>query len=197
MAMFSIFRMNSMPVRLLAATAILSFLFSCSGPQAERSHPFPVDRLGDMVYQGTQSGPVQLVAGIWQGAPYDPEGATRPEVDLAGGDPLLGDLDGDGSDDAVVVLTEQLGGSGIFVYLAAVVQGDEGLTNVATLLLGDRVGITSLAIDDRTVVADLVVAGPGDTACCPTHRERAVWRLENRELREISREARGAIERDR
>jgi hypothetical protein len=150
-----------------------------------------------MSYVGTQSGPVQLVAGVWQGASFDVDGASRPEVDLAGGNPLVGDLDGDGDDDAIVVLTEQLGGSGIFVYLAAVVETDGVLSNVATVLLGDRVGISSLEIDNGTVVADLVVAGPGDTACCPTHKERGVWRLEGRQLREISREARGTIERNR
>lgn len=162
-----------------------------------RQLPISVELLGELVYQGTESGPVQLVGGVWQGDPFIPGGASRPEVDLAGVDPLIGDLNGDGRDDAIAVLTEQLGGSGIFVYVAAVIQGEKGLENVATTLLGDRVGITSLELVDGTLVANLVVARAGDTACCPTHKEEVSWRLEAHELREISRNARGRIERDR
>lgn len=170
-------------------------LLACASPPPEPG-PLPVDRLGDLVYRGTQSGEVQLVAGVWQGEPYDPDGEERPEVDLAGMDPVLGDLDGDGSDEALVVLTEQTGGSGIFVYLAVVAWDGSELTNVATSLLGDRVAISSLEIVEGQLVANIVTAGPGDTACCPTHKQEVRWRLAGNELRETAREDRGRIERD-
>jgi hypothetical protein len=177
------------------SSCLLLFLLACAGG-SETPKPFPVDQLGDIAYSGTESGEVRLVAGVWQGDPYEPGAESRPEVDLAQTEPLLGDLDGDGSEEAVVVLTEQTGGSGIFVYLAVVGQSDAGLENLATSLLGDRVAISSMRIEDGSLIVNIVTAGPDDPMCCPTLRQEVSWRLESSELREISREDRGRIETD-
>jgi hypothetical protein len=61
-----------------------------------------------------------------------------------------GDLDGRDGKDAVVVLVDDGGGSGTFYHLAVLLRRDGTLENVATQLLGDRILIQSVAIDDAT-----------------------------------------------
>jgi len=161
---------------------------------AAAPRPFPTDALLDLTYHGTQSGSVTLVDGLWQGAPFQEDATSQPEVSVAAGDPSLGDLDGDGHEDAVVVLAEVRGGSGIFVYFAAVTQADGRPSNVATVLLGDRVGVNRYAITDGRLEADLMVAGPNDSACCPKQKVRVRWALRDGRLQEESREDLGRVD---
>jgi hypothetical protein len=56
--------------------------------------------------------PVTLEERRWEGEPFEPGAASRPSVVLAPGFRLTGDLDGDGAEEAVVVLAQSSGGSG-------------------------------------------------------------------------------------
>ncbi len=89
----------------------------------------------------------------------------------------FGDLDGDGKRDAAVILSDAPGGSGVFGYLAAVVDRDGIPTNVATAALGDRVAVKGVAITDGTVVLDVMTHGPDDPMCCPSVAATWVYRL--------------------
>lgn len=91
----------------------------------------------------------------------------------------FGDLNGDGVDDAVVILVTNTGGSGMFKELAAVVN-DMGMPrHVASTGLGDRTKIESLSIKSSgKVTVEAIVVGPGDQFCCPTHRVTGTFRLE-------------------
>lgn len=168
---------------------VLLLLVACAAPR-----PFPVDTLASLTYRGTEAGPVTLVDGLWQGDPFEPDGATQPEVSLAAGDPALGDLDGDGHPDAAVVLAEVRGGSGILVYFAVVTQEDGEPRNVDTVLLGDRVGVNRFAIEAGHLEADLMVAGPGDSACCPKQKVRVRWALRDGQLVEVDRRDLGRVD---
>lgn len=90
----------------------------------------------------------------------------------------FGDLDGDGKRDAAVILSDAPGGSGVFGYLAAVVDRDGIPTHVAAAALGDRVAVKGVAITDGTVVLDVVTHGPDDPMCCPSVDATWVYRLE-------------------
>jgi hypothetical protein len=79
-----------------------------------------------------------------------------------------GDLDGDGVDDAAVILVVQPGGSGTFYYLCAVVNEEGAPVNVATLLLGDRVQIKDLSIRSGKIEIDMRVQGAGDPMVKPS-----------------------------
>jgi len=103
----------------------------------------------------------------------------------------MGDLDGRRGDETVVVLTEPGDDSAVLVYLAVVHDGE----NVATRLLGDRVAIQGLSIQDGEIVGDLVVAAEDDSPCCPTLQQRVRWRLRGDALDETGREQRGRIQR--
>ena len=61
-------------------------------------------------------------------------------------DHAMGDLNNDGLQDAVVIIRENTGGTGVDIYLAIVMNEQGLLRNMATVYMGDRKEITSLAI---------------------------------------------------
>ncbi len=137
--------------------------------------------LQNAAYRGILQNPVVLSGGRFEGEPFAPGSASRPVVTLVPGVMATGDLVGDASDEAVVALAQNAGGSGVFMYLA-VVRDDRGSPdNFATISLGDRARITALAIDDGNLVADLVEHGPNDPMCCPTQAVRREWRFDDGE----------------
>lgn len=55
------------------------------------------------------------------------------------GEPVYGDIDGDGDEDAGVLIKQEPGGTGTFYYMAAAIKSDDGYEGTNALLLGDRV----------------------------------------------------------
>lgn len=55
------------------------------------------------------------------------------------GNELFKDLNGDGRDDAVFLLTQETGGSGSFFYVVAALNTENGYVGSQALLLGDRI----------------------------------------------------------
>lgn len=90
----------------------------------------------------------------------------------------FGDLNGDGADDAVVVLGHNTGGTGTFLHLVAMVNEGGDPQQVAITLLGDRTPVHTLAIEDGAIVVDLMTHAENDPMCCPTQRARQVYQLE-------------------
>ncbi len=136
---------------------------------APTAGPPTLEELKNATYRGFEepAGPVTLVDGKWEGEPYQEGGATLPTVSFIRDFHVLGDLDGDGVDEAVVLIEEAPGGTGRFVHVALVArQGDE-LENVATTLLGDRVLVRGVRIEGGRMLVDVLRAGPEDASCCP------------------------------
>jgi hypothetical protein len=94
----------------------------------------------------------------------------------------FGDLNDDGVDDGAVLLVENSGGSGSFVYLAAVLNQDGKPVNKATRLLGDRVQIEALAIESGEIQVKMLTHAPADPLCCPTQESLLSFSLEGSEL---------------
>jgi hypothetical protein len=90
---------------------------------------------------------------------------------------VLGDLDGDRLDEAVVVLTYSSGGSGSSSYLAVMSRQDGTVRNIATAALGDRVQLRSVQISGGKLLASGVRAGINDAACCPGELVEWQWML--------------------
>jgi hypothetical protein len=143
-----------------------------------------LNALRNATYQGIYDEPVQLVEGGYEGEPFVPDSASRPIVTFvdAEGYYAFGDLNGDGARDAAVILAENSGGSGVFIYLAAVVSQDGTPSNVATQFLGDRVQLQSLEIDQGQIVVTMVTQGPDDPMCCPSVEVTLRYRLEDDQL---------------
>ncbi len=96
-----------------------------------------------------------------------------------------GDLDGDSTDEAVVVLVADTGGSGVFHYLAAISCRNGSATHIASAFMGDRVKVKRLSVGLETVVVDLIAHGENEALCCPTERVSRRYRLDGRRLAEI------------
>lgn len=71
------------------------------------------------------------------------------------------DVDSDGRPDAIVVLTQQPGGSGTFYYLAVVLNGATGVSTTPAQLLGDRIVVNGIRVDGTTIVVDLLDRAAG------------------------------------
>jgi hypothetical protein len=127
-----------------------------------------IEALSNLAYRGIFEQPVALTDGRFEGEPFVAGGTSRPVVVLLPEPVAYGDLDGDGRAEAVVLLAADLGGSGTFIYLSTVEALDDGPINTATTLLGDRITVRSLAIDESQILVNLLTHGPDDPACCPT-----------------------------
>jgi heat shock protein HslJ len=126
--------------------------------------------------------PVTLQNGRWTGAPSAPGAASRPMVELASDFRIVGDLDGDGIDDAVVLLTYTSGGSGSVSYLAVMSRRNGAVRNIATSALGDRVQLRSVQINNRKLLVSGIRAGKNDAACCPGELVEWQWVLNGSRL---------------
>ncbi len=80
----------------------------------------------------------------------------------------IGDLNGDGKNDAAVILAENDGGSGVFESVVALVDQAGAPHQVSQAQLGDRVLVNSVDISSGVIHLDLVVQGPSDPLCCPS-----------------------------
>lgn len=156
--------------------------------------PLGLVRLQNSRYSGFEgiAGEVELVAGHWEGEPLQPGAASVPRVDFLGDLVARGDLDGDGWDEAAVVLTTNFGGTGVEHYIAVVAQEGEENRNIATRPVGDRIQVRDLRIDEGRLVLDLVRPGPDDPSCCPTEVISLKFRLVEGRLTEPVEQSRTA-----
>ncbi|MBV7327013.1 transporter substrate-binding domain-containing protein [Chloroflexi bacterium TSY] len=79
---------------------------------------------------------------------------------------------------AAVVLRTNAGGSGVFYDLAIVVNQDGEPVNIATTLLGDRVNVRSLSIEQNGIVVTMATQGPIDPMCCPSQFVEQIYKLD-------------------
>jgi len=147
----------------------------------------------NLTYQGIYDYPVTLHDGVYEGEPFVPGGASRPRVQLVEDIHARGDLDGDGLDEAVVLLAESSGGTGVMTFMALMTWHDGAPENRDTVLLGDRVQIRSLGLDQGELVLELIKAGAQDAACCPTRKTRTIYRLQQGQLVQTSSEDQGSL----
>ena len=125
-------------------------------------------------------GVAEVVDGVYE-EPATPDSAAKVRVAVTQW-LAVEDLDGDGRVDGAAVLASQGGGSGTFLDLVAVVGTREGPEHVATVPLGDRVGIEALRISQGWVIVDLLAHTPEDPMAAPSDPVRQTYRLVDREL---------------
>ena len=115
-------------------------------PAAADSSELTIEQLGNATYGGIYDEPVTLTDGYYEGEPFVEGGASRPIVQLIEDTVIYGDLNGDGIDDAAMLLVENSGGSGVFTYVGAQLNQDGQPVDAGTVLLGDRTQIQSAVI---------------------------------------------------
>ncbi len=96
----------------------------------------------------------------------------------------IGDLDGDGANDAAAILVESTGGTGTFSFLFAVVARQGQPVQVGEPeWLGDRSVVQRVTIDRKGVITiRYVTHAAGDPACCPTMKIEDRYRVEGGKL---------------
>jgi len=166
-------------------------------PEAETpaaGHAAPtLEELSNVAYAGIYDEPVQLVNGAYEGKPFVPGAAARPRVELLSDLYVTADIDGDGTEDAFVLLNASSGGTGQLLYLAAVAHAAGEARNVGTVRIGDRVDVMALRAANGKATLEYVAAGPGEPACCPTLMVSGVYGLQDGGLVELSREELGTL----
>ena len=106
---------------------------------------------------------VQLTDGKYEsgsGASYE----SLQLLDQAG----FGDINGDGNADAALLLAENNGGSGVFVYLVAMINQGDAYAQLPPALIDDRPQINSVAIENGKVIVQAVIHSAGDPMATPS-----------------------------
>lgn len=146
----------------------------------------PLEALRHATYSGIYDEPITLADGLVEGEPYAADNPARPTVEYIDGAELSGDLDGDGADDAVVFLLERGGGSGAFTYVAAQLNRAGQPVDAGAVRIEDRIGVKAAAVEDGQVALDIITQGPGDVACCGTHKAHKTYALQDGRLVETT-----------
>jgi hypothetical protein len=154
-----------------------------SPPSSGLSTPIPSSGSGsatlsqsvllNSTYRSPDWGEFQLTNGVYYRTP--PTSQESPESYTTRiQDPIFyGDLNADGLEDALVILSTQNGGSGHFIELAAVLDQNGNAYNISTISLGDRVVVESGKVENGTIVLNMRVQGPNDGLCCPS--QPVIW----------------------
>ena len=87
----------------------------------------------------------------------------------------LGDLNGDGVDDAAVILMEDDGGTGRFESVVAVYNTAGAPVQAGQAILGDRVLVNSVDISSNAIHLDILAQGPSDPMCCPSLAQKQTY----------------------
>jgi len=151
------------------------------------------DQLKNATYSGIYDDPVTLTNGLYEGEPFVEGGASRPSVQFIDDSAVYGDLNGDGVEDAAVLLVESSGGSGVFTYLGAQLNQAGQPVDGGTVWVGDRTQIKSMAIENGQAVLEVVTQGPNDPQCCPTAKVRKTYALQDGKLAEAGSEELGSV----
>jgi hypothetical protein len=121
----------------------------------------------------------QLVNGTYtKGSPGDTDFAY-----IAIGDQMaFGDLNGDGVDDAAVILQQNYGGTGTWVSVAAVLDQGGMPVHVSSALIDDRAIVSKVEISQAEIQVDATVHFVNDAMCCPSLVAPRSYRLVNNQL---------------
>ncbi len=128
-------------------------------------------------------GRVRLVDGVHR---EEIVAGAAAELIVSLGKAAIGDLDGDGFEDAAVILVTHAGGSGTFRHLAAVLNRNGTPEHVAALFLGDRIKVNSLFIRSGKIEAEMLIHDSDDPMPQPTLKMVQKYELRNDTLVPVS-----------
>jgi hypothetical protein len=88
-----------------------------------------------------------------------------------------GDLNGDAQQDAAAVVGENYGGTGVFTFLAVLMNQEGKPVHQFSALIDDRPQITGIQIEDGQIILDAIVHDVDDPMCCPTFPVTRTYQL--------------------
>ena len=142
-----------------------------ANPVLQSVPPLSADALRNATYTVSEvANPVTLKDGLYTD-PAIPLNVALTDVQANG------DLNRDGAEDAVMILSTNLGGTADLVDLAVVLNEAGTAKPIATAFLGDSIYVESLAIINQQIVVSMLVMGLDDAQCCPTQTATATYTL--------------------
>jgi hypothetical protein len=117
---------------------------------------------------------VQLIDGSFeQGTPGSEDFTSIHVSDFV----ATGDLDADGTQEAAALISENYGGTGVFVFLAVYSQENQTWTFQTSNMVDDRPQLNALSIENNEIFLEAVIHGPDEPMCCPTLRTTRHYRF--------------------
>jgi len=169
------------PTKAPAATDTAVILTAAAAPTATTisASPTPTGLTTEMVKNAeytlnAASSPatVQLKDGVYE------SGSGTDYVSVHMGDQMaFADLNADGMMDAVTVVGENYGGSGVFYYLVVYLYQDGKPQYYAAKPVDDRAKINAVQILKRQILLDALIHGPKDGMCCPSFPVQRIYQL--------------------
>lgn len=83
------------------------------------------------------------------------------------GNETYGDLDGDGDEDAVFLITQDSGGSGTFFYVVGAIREGEHYRGTQAMFIGDRIAPQTTEFRDGQVIVNYAERTPGEPFTTP------------------------------
>jgi hypothetical protein len=122
---------------------------------------------------------VQLTGGKFeQGTPGSDDFISAQVTDFV----AIGDLNADGTEEAAALVSENFGGTGVFVFLAVYSVVDGTWTFQTSTIVDDRPQLQALSIANTEIFLDAVIHGMDDPMCCPTLRTTRHYRFIDSQL---------------
>jgi hypothetical protein len=91
------------------------------------------------------------------------------------GNDVTADLNGDGRDDSVFLLTQEGGGSGTFYYVVAALNKPEGYTGSQAYFLGDRIAPQTTEFRDGLVLVNYADRAEGEPMTVTPSLGKTAW----------------------
>ncbi len=102
-------------------------------------------------------------------------GSVSKQVISVFGQPVYGDLDKDGDEDAVMYITETNGGSGTFFYVVVALNENGEYKGTDAMFLGDRIAPQNINIIDGRAVANFAERMAGENFVTRPSVGKSVW----------------------
>jgi hypothetical protein len=153
--------------------------------QAETSAPLPTVQplTAEMLRNGTYVLPESKETVTLVDGKYDRATSNEDILHVELRDPIaFGDLNGDGAEDAAIVLSENMGGTGFFMSVVAVLNQGGMPVQSASRFLDDRAQLNGLVIVNGRIAVDAVIHGINDPMCCPNFPVVETMRLQGDKL---------------
>jgi hypothetical protein len=172
-------QLSAMPPTAIPETPVLpTAIPPTSVPQFELSEAL----LRNMTYQSSYFNiPITLQDGHYRYA----DDMSVQTVDMLS-EIAFGDLNGDGLNDAVVLLGENGGGSGTFVSLVAILNQNGQAVQAGSIMVDDRPRINSLSISNGQIMLDGFIHSLSDFLANPTLAVMLTYHLDDNGLQLLS-----------
>lgn len=92
------------------------------------------------------------------------------------GNELYTDIDNDGREDVVFLVTQETGGSGVFYYVVAARNTTDGYEGIRGILLGDRIAPQSIDVSDKGIISvNYVDRNMGESFATAPSVGKSIW----------------------